>query len=159
LNPIHIFIDADACPVKDETYKVAQRYGLKTWVVSNAFMQIPISPLVARMIVEAGPDAADDWIAGQVAPGDVVITNDIPLADRTLQAGGYAVAANGKVFDENSIGSAIAQRALMEQLRSTGEMLGGPKPFDRNDRSRFLQSLDQIIQKERRRRALQGGGG
>lgn len=157
MNPIRIFIDADACPVKDETYKVAQRYGLKTWVVSNAFMQIPASPLVARMIVEAGPDAADDWIAGEVAAGDVVITNDIPLAERTLQAGGYAVSANGKVYDENSIGSAIAQRALMEQLRSTGEILGGPKPFDRNDRSRFLQSLDQIIQKEHRRRALQAG--
>lgn len=159
LNPIRIFIDADACPVKDETYKVAHRYGLKTWVVSNAFMQIPASPLIARMIVEAGPDVADDWIASQVEPGDVVVTNDIPLAERTLQAGGYALAGNGKVFDENSIGSAIAQRALMEQLRSTGEMLGGPKPFDRNDRSQFLQSLDQIIQKERRRRSLQDGGG
>lgn len=157
MDAIRIFIDADACPVKDETYKVAQRYGLKTWVVSNGFMQIPASPLISRMIVDAGPDVADDWIAEQVAPGDVAITNDIPLAERVLNAGGYALAANGKVFDENSIGSAIAQRALMEQLRSTGEIVGGPRPFDRNDRSRFLQSLDQVIQKEHRRRALQGG--
>lgn len=154
-KPIQIFIDADACPVKDETYKVAQRYGLKTWVVSNAFMQIPQSPLVERMIVDAGPDAADDWIAEHIGPGDVAITNDIPLAERVLNAGGYAIAPNGKPFTENSIGAAIAQRALMEQLRSTGDILGGPKPFDRNDRSRFLQGLDEIIQKERRRRALQ----
>ena len=158
LKPIEIFIAPDACPVKDETYKVAQRYGLKTWVVANAFRQIPQSPLVARMIVDAGPDVADDWIAEHIAPGDVAITNDIPLAERVLTAGGYALAANGRPFTENSIGAAIAQRALMEQLRSTGEMLGGPRPFDRNDRSRFLQSLDETIQKERRRRALQRGG-
>jgi uncharacterized protein YaiI (UPF0178 family) len=110
------------------------------------------------MIVDAGPDVADDWIAEQIAPGDVAITNDIPLAERVLKARGHALAANGRPFTENSIGSAIAQRALMEQLRSTGEMLGGPKPFDRNDRSRFLQALDETIQKERRRRALQPGG-
>lgn len=150
--PITIFIDADACPVKDEVYKVAQRYGLKTYVVSNAFMMIPASPLIERVVVDAGPDVADDWIAEHVAPGDVAITNDIPLAERVLKAGGYAVAPNGRPFTENSIGAAIAQRALMEQLRSTGDFLGGPKPFDRNDRSRFLQALDEIVQKERRRR-------
>ncbi|MBA4793309.1 YaiI/YqxD family protein [Phenylobacterium sp.] len=150
--PITIFIDADACPVKDEVYRVAQRYGLKTYVVSNAFMMIPASPLVERVVVDAGPDVADDWIAEHVAPGDVAITNDIPLAERVLKAGGHAVAPNGRPFTENSIGSAVAQRALMEQLRSTGDFLGGPKPFDRNDRSRFLQALDEIIQKERRRR-------
>jgi uncharacterized protein len=154
-KPIEIFIDADACPVKDEVYKVAARYGLKTWVVSNAFMQIPASPMVARVIVDAGPDVADDWIAEHVTAGDVAITNDIPLAERVLRAGGHALAPTGKPFTENSIGSAIAQRALMEQLRSTGDILGGPKPFDRNDRSRFLQALDEVIQKERRRRALQ----
>jgi uncharacterized protein len=149
---IEIFIDADACPVKDEVYKVAHRYGLKTHVVSNAFMQIPQSPLVARVIVDAGPDVADDWIAEHVAPGDVAITSDIPLAERVLKAGGYALAPTGRAFTADSIGAALAQRALMEQLRSTGEMLGGPKPFDRNDRSRFLQALDEIVQKERRRR-------
>ena len=150
-KPIEIFIDADACPVKDEIYKVAGRYGLKTWVVSNAFMQIPQSPLIARMIVDAGPDIADDWIAERVAPGDVVVTNDIPLAERVLHARGHALKPNGERFTENSIGSAIAQRALMEQLRSTGEITGGPKPFDARDRSRFLQALDEVIQKERRR--------
>lgn len=154
-KPIEIFIDADACPVKDETYKVAQRYGLKTWVVSNAFIQIPQSPLIARTIVDAGPDVADDWIAEHIAPGDVAVTNDIPLAERVLAAGGHAVTPSGRPFTENSIGAAIAQRALMEQLRSTGDIHGGPKPFDRNDRSRFLQALDEIIQKERRKRALQ----
>ncbi|MDO8380421.1 MAG: YaiI/YqxD family protein [Pseudomonadota bacterium] len=151
-KPIEIFIDADACPVKDEIYKVAQRYGLKTWVVSNAFMMIPKSPMIARVIVDAGPDVADDWIAEHVAPGDVVVTNDIPLAERVLQAHGHAVTPNGKPFTADSIGQAIANRALMEQLRSTGDILGGPKPFDRNDRSRFLQALDEIIQKERRKR-------
>ena len=150
--PIQIYIDADACPVKDEIYKVAQRYGLKTYVVSNAFMMIPRSDMIERVIVDAGPDVADDWIAEHVAAGDVAVTNDIPLAERVLQAGGHALAPNGKPFTENSIGAAIAQRSLMEQLRSTGDIMGGPKPFDRNDRSRFLQALDEIIQKERRRR-------
>jgi hypothetical protein len=153
-KPIEVFIDADACPVKDEVYKVAGRYGLKTWVVSNAFMQIPQSPMIVRMIVDAGPDVADDWIAENVSPGDVTITNDIPLAERVLKAGGHALSATGRPFTENSIGQAIAQRALMEQLRSTGEFTGGPKPFDRNDRSRFLQSLDEMIQKERRKRGV-----
>ncbi|OXE35196.1 MAG: hypothetical protein CGW95_15385 [Phenylobacterium zucineum] len=149
-----VFIDADACPVKDEVYKVAGRYGLKTWVVSNAFMQIPQSPLIVRMIVDAGPDLADDWIAENVSPGDVAITNDIPLAERVLKAGGHALSTTGRPFTENSIGQAIAQRALMEQLRSMGEFTGGPKPFDRNDRSRFLQALDEVIQKERRKRGI-----
>jgi hypothetical protein len=147
-----LFIDADACPVKDEVYKVGQRYRLKTYVVSNAFMMIPASPLIARVIVEAGPDAADDWIADHVGPGDVVVTADVPLAERALKAGGQAIAPNGRPFTENSIGAALAQRALMEQLRSTGEFTGGPKPFDRNDRSRFLQALDEAVQKARRRR-------
>ena len=151
-KPIEIFIDADACPVKDEIYKVAGRYGLKTYVVSNAFMMIPASPLIERVIVDAGPDVADDWIAEHAAPGDVAITNDIPLAERVLKVGAHAIAPNGKPFTPDSIGAAIAQRALMEQLRSTGDILGGPRPFDRADRSRFLQTLDQVIKQERRRR-------
>jgi uncharacterized protein YaiI (UPF0178 family) len=152
-EPIRIFVDADACPVKDEIYKVAARYGLKTFVVSNAFMMgVPRTPLVEQVVVDAGPDVADDWIAERIAPGDIAVTNDIPLAERVLQAGGAALSPKGKPFTTDSIGGAIAQRAIMEQLRSTGEFTGGPKPFDRADRSRFLQALDEAVQKARRRR-------
>jgi uncharacterized protein YaiI (UPF0178 family) len=151
-EPIRIFIDADACPVKDEVYKVAARYGLKTFVVSNSFMMVPRSPLIEQVVVESGPDIADDWIAERTLSGDITVTNDIPLAERVLQAGGAAITPSGKPFTQDSIGSAIAQRALMEQLRSTGEITGGPKPFDRNDRSRFLQALDEAVQREKRRR-------
>ena len=152
LPPIRIYIDADACPVKDEVYKVAARYGLKTFVVSNSFMMIPQSPLIERVVVEAGPDIADDWIAERAAPGDVVVTNDIPLADRVLKAGAMAIKPTGHPFTADSIGSALAQRSIMEHIRSTGEITGGPRPFDRNDRSRFLQALDEAIQKSKRQR-------
>ena len=149
---MRIFIDADACPVKDETYKVAGRYGLLTFVVSNSFIQIPQSALIKREIVDAGPDVADDWIAGEVQPGDIVITNDIPLADRVLKAGAAAIAPTGRAFTADSIGSALAQRSIMEHIRSTGEITGGPKPFAPSDRSRFLQALDAAVQRERRQR-------
>jgi len=149
---IEIFIDADACPVKDEVYRVAQRYGLRTHVVANAFINVPIHPKIARVVVEAGPDVADDWIAERAEAGDVVITNDIPLAERVLKAGAAAIAPNGRAFTVDSIGSAIAQRAIMEQIRSTGAITAGPRPFDRADRSRFLQTLDQAVTKEMRRR-------
>jgi len=149
---IEIFIDADACPVKDEAYKVAQRYGLRAHVVANAFMQVPAHPMIHRVQVDAGPDAADDWIADRAQAGDVVITSDIPLAERALKAGAAAISPTGRPFTIDSIGSAVAQRAIMEQLRSTGAVTGGPKPFDRNDRSRFLQALDEAINRERRRR-------
>jgi len=149
-QPIRIYVDADACPVKDEVYRVAARYGLKSFVVSNSFLQVPASPLVERVIVDAGPDVADDWIAERAAPGDVVVTNDIPLADRVLKAGAAAIRPNGTPFTRDSIGSALAQRAILEHIRSTGEITGGPKPFDRADRSRFLQALDQAIQASRR---------
>lgn len=150
--PIRLYIDADACPVKDEVYKVGARYGLKTYVVSNSFMMIPQSPLIERVVVEAGPDVADDWIAERAAPGDVVVTNDIPLADRVLKAGAAAIKPTGHPFTNDSIGAALAQRSIMEHIRSTGEITGGPRPFDRNDRSRFLQALDEAIQKSRRAR-------
>ena len=140
-----VFVDADACPVKDEVYKVALRHGLKTWVVANAFLMVPASPRIERVVVEAGPDAADDWIASRVAPGDVVVTSDIPLADRTLKAGGLALSPTGKPFTPDSIGAALAKRALMEHLRSFGEVTGGPAPFSRADRSAFLQALDRLI--------------
>jgi len=149
---MRIFIDADACPVKDEVYKVAARYGLTTTVVSNSFIAIPRSSLIGRMIVDAGPDVADDWIAERTQPGDIVITNDIPLADRVLKAGGTAIAPNGRAFTADSIGSALAQRSVMEHIRSTGEITGGPRPFAAADRSRFLQALDEAVNREKRRR-------
>ena len=149
---IALYIDADACPVKDEVYRVAQRYGLQVHVVANAYIHVPAHPKIARVVVEAGPDVADDWIAEHIQPGDVAITNDIPLAERVLKAGAAALAPNGRPFTVDSIGSAIAQRAIMEQIRSTGAMTGGPKPFDRTDRSRFLQALDETINREMRKR-------
>ena len=141
---ITVYIDGDACPVKDETYRVAARYRLNTIVVANSFIRIPQTPLVSRVIVEAGPDAADDWIVERIETGDIVITNDIPLADRVLARGGHAIAPNGRAFTRDSIGAAVAQRALMEHLRSTGDITGGPPPFSPADRSRFLQTLDQV---------------
>ena len=147
---MRIFIDADACPVKDEVYKVAARYGLMTYVVSNSFIRIPTAALIERRIVEAGPDAADDWIADEALAGDIVITNDIPLADRALKAGAAAIAPNGRPFTVDSIGAALAQRSIMEHIRSTGEITGGPKSFAAADRSQFLQTLDTVIQRHRR---------
>ncbi|HEY8163022.1 MAG TPA: YaiI/YqxD family protein [Methylocystis sp.] len=151
-----IFIDADACPVKEETYKVAIRYGLQTFVISNSFMQIPTSPLITRVIVAAGADAADDWIVEHVVAGDVVVTSDIPLAARVLAKEAHAIAPYGRAFTEESIGLALAQRALMEHIRSTGETTGGPPPFSPKDRSRFLQALDQAIAREKRKRSSAG---
>jgi hypothetical protein len=149
---MRIFIDADACPVKDEVYKVAGRYGLHTTVVSNSFIQIPASPLIGRMIVDAGPDVADDWIAERCVPGDIVVTNDIPLAERVLKKDAAAIAPNGRAFTPDSIGSALAGRAIGEHLRSMGEITSGPKAFDRQARSRFLQALDEAVNREKRRR-------
>lgn len=151
-RPMEIFIDADACPVKPEVYRVAARHALRVRVVSNAFMMIPDNPLIERVVVDAGPDAADDWIAEHIQAGDVVITGDIPLAERALKAGAAAIAPTGRPFTVDSIGSAIAQRAIMEQIRSTGAIIGGPKPFAPADRSRFLQALDEAVVRERRRR-------
>ena len=151
-DAIRIFIDADACPVKDETYRVAQRYGLHVFVVANSYMMIPAHPRIERVVVDAGPDIADDWIADNARPGDVVVTNDIPLAERALAAGAAAIGANGRPFTRDSIGSAIAQRAIMEQIRSTGVVTGGPPPFGKADRSRFLQALDEAINREMRKR-------
>ncbi len=149
---IKIYIDADACPVKEETYKVAARYRLQTIVVSNSFMQIPQSPLISRIIVGAGADIADDWIAEQIVAGDVVVTNDIPLAARILAKDAHAIAPYGRAFTEESIGLALAQRSLMEHIRSTGEITGGPPPFSSANRSRYQQALDQTIVREQRRR-------
>ena len=150
--PTQIFIDADACPVKDEAYRVARRYGLKAWVVSNGWMNVPREPLIEQVVVDAGADVADDWIAERAGPGDVVVTNDIPLADRCLKAGAAAIRPNGQPFTTDSIASALAGRMIGEHLRSMGEITGGPKPFAPADRSRFLQALDEAVVRARRRR-------
>jgi uncharacterized protein YaiI (UPF0178 family) len=144
-----IFVDADACPVKEEIYRVARRTGCPVQVVTNSFMRVP--PDVTLTVVDAGPDMADDWIAERVKPRDIVVTNDIPLANRTLKAGGAALGATGKAFTEGSIGAALAQREIMEHLRSFGEVGGGPKPFSQADRSRFLSALDAAVMKAKQR--------
>ena len=148
-NP-DIFVDADACPVKDEVYRVAARYDLRVHVVSNSFIRVPKDPRIAIKVVDAGPDIADDWIIEHVAAGDIVITADIPLADRALKARAFAISPSGKPFTPDSIAGALATRSIMEHLRSTGETTGGPKPFAPADRSRFLQTLDETINRVRR---------
>ena len=145
-----LYIDADACPVKDEVYRVGARYGLAVFVVCNSWIRTPADASITLVVVDAGPDVADDWIAERAGPGDVVITSDIPLAGRALKASAAAISPTGRPFTVDSIGAALSQRALMEHLRSTGEITGGPKPFDRNDRSRFLQVLDQAVNKAMR---------
>ena len=142
---ITIYIDADACPVKQEVYRVAERHGLKVYVVSNSPIAVPRGPLVERVVVGAGMDAADDWIAERAGQGAIAVTQDIPLAARVVKAGGIAIAPNGKPFSESSIGMALATRNLMDSLRLAGEITGGPKPFSPRDRSVFLQSLEREI--------------
>jgi len=146
----HIFVDADACPVKDEIYRVAARYRLRVHVVTNAFIRVPKDPLIDLKVVDAGPDVADDWIIERVSAGDIVVTADIPLADRALKSRAFAIAPNGKPFTPDSIAAALATRAIMEHLRSTGDTTGGPKPFASADRSRFLQALDEAVNRARR---------
>ncbi|HEY3797181.1 MAG TPA: YaiI/YqxD family protein [Caulobacteraceae bacterium] len=146
-----LYIDADACPVKDEVYKVAQRYRLPVFVVSNSWIRTPADKLITQVVVDEGPDVADDWIAERVGPPDIAITADIPLADRVLKAGGQAIHPTGRVFTEGSIGASLASRSIGEHLRSMGEITGGPKPFTNADRSKFLQALDAAVVRARRR--------
>jgi uncharacterized protein YaiI (UPF0178 family) len=148
--PISLYIDADACPVKTEIYRVAERYALKVYVVSNSYINVPRDPRIERVVVSDGFDAADDWIAERVGPQDIVITSDIPLADRSLKKGAAAIGSTGVAFTTSSIGMAMASRELMSNLRAMGETTGGPKPMSPRDRSRFLSTLDETIQKLRR---------
>ncbi|WP_428377715.1 YaiI/YqxD family protein [Lichenicoccus sp.] len=145
-----IFVDADACPVKDEVYRVATRYGVRVYVVSNSMMNVPASPLVERVVVESGPDVADGWIAERAGARDVVVTSDVPLAARCVRAGAAVLAPTGKLFDETAIGLALATRNLMDDLRSAGQVTGGPRPFSAKDRSAFLSALDVAITRARR---------
>ncbi len=147
---IRILIDGDACPVKDEIYRVAWRYDVPATLVSNAFIRIPDHPLINRIIVSDGFDAADDWIAERADQNSIVVTADILLAERCLKSGAAVIAPNGKPFDVQSIGSAVATRALMDHLRVGGDIVGGPAPFSKADRSRFLSTLDAAIVKMQR---------
>ena len=140
---LHIFIDGDACPVKEEIYRVAERYGVAVTLAANSYFRVPAG--VKQVVVDATPDAADDYIAENAHEKSVVITADIPLADRCLKAGAIVIGTNGKPFTENSIGAALATRALMEDLRSGGDIVGGPPPFQKQDRSRFLSALDEAL--------------
>ena len=139
-----IYIDADACPVKDETYRVARRYSIRVVVVANAPLRVPTSALF-ELVVRSGFGAADDWIAEQVDAGDVVITADIPLAARCLAKGARVLGPKGQPFTEADIGSALAMRDLMDELRQGGVVTGGPAPMTPKDRSRFLSKLDEMV--------------
>jgi uncharacterized protein YaiI (UPF0178 family) len=145
-----LYLDADACPVKEEAYRVARRYGLPVKVVANSYLLVPKEVLIERVVVEAGPDLADDWIAERAGPGDIVVTQDIPLAARCLKAGAQALRPTGKPFDEGSIGMALAAREVAEHLRSFGAATAGPPPFGPADRSRFLQALDAAVVRAKR---------
>ncbi|WP_027170983.1 YaiI/YqxD family protein [Methylobacterium sp. 10] len=147
---IVVYIDADACPVKDETYRVAGRYGLHVYVVANSFITLPREPWIERVIVSDGFDAADDWIAERARPGSVVVTSDVPLASRCVKAGAEVLAPTGKPFSESGIGLALATRNLMQDLREAGTVTGGPRPFSARDRSAYLGALDRTVMRLKR---------
>jgi uncharacterized protein YaiI (UPF0178 family) len=156
-SPITIYVDADACPVKQEVYRVAERHAakgvaLKVVVVSNSPIAVPRDPMIERVVVGAGMDAADDYIAERATRGDVVITADVPLASRAVKAGAQAIAPSGRAFTEDSIGMTLATRNLMTDLRSAGAITSGPKPFGPRERSAFLSALDQAIRRASRER-------
>ena len=141
----HIYIDADACPVKQEVYRVAERYGLQVTLVANSWMNFPRSQGVELVVVEKGRDVADDRIAGLAEQGDIVITGDIPLAARCLDKGARVLGHRGREFTEANIAGALADRHLLTMLRDQGSLTGGPKPFAKKDRSLFLQKLDELV--------------
>jgi len=147
---VHIYVDADACPVKPEIYRVAQRYEVRVTLVAASWMRIPTDANVALEVVAEGFDAADDWIAARVAPNDLVITADIPLAARCVAVGAQVLGPTGRPFTESNIGDMLATRNLLAEMRGAGMETGGPAPFEPRDRSRFLQALDQAVQALRR---------
>lgn len=151
---LHIFVDADACPVKQEVFRVAGRYRLDVTLVANSRMRVPKKEWIALEVVGTGLDAADDWIAEHVGPHDIVVTADIPLANRCLNEGAHVVGPTGRAFTEDNIGEAVATRDLLSDLRSVGEITGGPPPLQKRDRSRFLQQLDEVIQSVRRKHQI-----
>ncbi|MCP8938543.1 YaiI/YqxD family protein [Alsobacter sp. SYSU M60028] len=147
---IVLYIDADACPVKDEAYRVAARHLVRTVVVANSYMMVPRDPLIERVVVAAGPDQADDWIVERAGPSCVVVTADVPLADRCVKAGATVLAPNGRPFTPDSIGMALATRNLMTDLRSANVATSGPRPFQPKDRSAFLSALDVALNRLKR---------
>jgi uncharacterized protein YaiI (UPF0178 family) len=148
---LHIFVDADACPVKQEIYRVADRYQLKVTLVAGSRMRIPDDVRIALKVVDQGMDAADDWIVEHLEADDIVITADVPLAARCVRRAAYVLGHSGKAFTDDNIGPALATRDLLSGLRELGEVKGGPPPFDKRDRSRFLEGLDKAINEIRRR--------
>jgi len=151
---LDIYVDADACPVKQEIFRVAKRYGLKVILVSNSWMRVPASSWLDLVVVDKGPDVADDWIVEHTGVNDIVISGDIPLASRCLKKGAQVLGNTGRPFTEDNIGNALSLRNLLTDLREQGVVTGGPKPFAKKDRSRFLQALDEMIVKVRRREGL-----
>ena len=149
---LNIFVDADGCPVKQEIYRVAKRYGLKVTLVSNSRMRTPHEDWLEIVVVEGQFNAADDWIVEHVSENDIVVTGDIPLASRCLEKDAQVLAPTGRVFTPESIGEALASRELLSHLRDLGTLTGGPAPFEKRDRSRFLQRLDEMIQAARSRK-------
>jgi len=148
---IRIFVDADACPVKPEIYRVAERYGLKAYVVANSFMNVPRSDMIERVIVSEGPDVADDWIVERATDADIVVTADIPLAARCVNKGATVIGPTGKPFTDDSIGMVLATRDLLTDLRSAGATTRGPPPLSRQDISRFLSALDLAVTRLKRK--------
>lgn len=146
-----LYVDADACPVKPEIYKVARRHGLRVVLVANSWMRTPLDARIEVVVVGDGLDVADDWIAERIQENDIVVTADIPLAARCLERGALALAPTGRTFTDDMIGDALATRDLLSDLRETGVVTGGPAPFDKKDRSRFLQQLDETIRRANRR--------
>jgi len=148
---LHIFVDADACPVKQEIYRVAKRYDLGVTLVAGSWMRVPEEHNLSLKVVGEGMGAADDWIVEHVEAGDIVITADVPLAARCLEKAAYALGPTGKPFTQENIGSSLATRDLLSALRDSGEVMGGPPPFAKRDRSRFLHQLDEAINAIRRK--------
>ena len=147
---IKIYVDADACPVKNEIERVATRHNLKTYMVCDGGIRPSLNPLIQLVVVNQGADAADDWIADHIGRADICVTNDIPLAARCLKKEAFALKSNGKSYTNDNIGMALATREIMERIRESGEMTGGPPPFNKTDRSKFLDQIEKIVQKAKK---------
>ena len=147
---VKIYVDADGCPVKNEVERIATRHRLETYLVCDGGIRPPLNPLIQLVVVNQGADAADDWIAEHIERADICVTGDIPLADRCLKEGAFAIRPNGDTYTNDSIGMELATRGIMQGLRETGEMTGGPPPFRKSDRSKFLDRMEMIVQKARR---------